>query len=70
MFLILNRDQANQNIARNTRNAYQQQVESVRKMPVTASGTNSSGSSVKSDEDAIFDSLVGADGGTDNLFGN
>lgn len=37
-------------------------------MPVSASGTNSSGSSVKSDEDALFDALIG-DSGTDNLFG-
>lgn len=68
MYYILNRDQATQNMAQNTRNAYQQQVESVRNRPQSASGTNSNGSSVKSDEDAIFDGLLGS-GGTDNLFG-
>ena len=68
MYLILNKDKATQNMAQNTRNAYAQQVESVRNMPVSASGTNSSGSSVKSDEDALFDALIG-DSGTDNLFG-
>lgn len=68
MYLILNRDRATQNMAQNTRNAYAQQVESVRSRPQTASGTNSNGSSVKSEDDAIFDSLLGS-GGTDNLFG-
>ena len=68
MYLILNKDKATQNMAQNTRNAYAQQVDSVRKMPVSAGGTNSSGSSVKSDEDALFDALIG-DSGTDNLFG-
>ena len=65
---LLNRDKAAANTANSTRKDMLSQMKQVRDMPATASGANSQGQAKDPDSD-VFDTLLGIDGGTDNLFG-
>ena len=67
--LLLNRDQANANVVKSTKNDMLNQMKNVRNIPMSASGANNQGDNRKSAEDSLFDSLVGTDGDLDNLFG-
>jgi len=67
--LLVNRDQANANVAQSTRKDMLNQMQNARNIPATASGVNSQGDSSNSFEDDVFDALLGADGNIDNLFG-
>ena len=65
---LLNRKQAAANTANSTRQDMLSQMKQVREMPTTASGANSQGKAKSPDGD-VFDTLLGLDGGVDNLFG-
>ena len=65
---ILNKDRVAQNTANATRQDIATQMKNVQSMPTTASASNSQQTNASPD-DSVFDSLLGADGGIDNLFG-
>ena len=65
---ILNKDQSAQNVAKSTKEDMLKQMKNVQNIPASASGANSQGESV-SDERQVFDSILGFDNKTDNLFG-
>tara|TARA_R100001129_G_C5282117_1_gene237201 strand:- start:256 stop:1131 length:876 start_codon:yes stop_codon:yes gene_type:complete len=65
---LVNRDEANKNVANATKNDMLGQMKNVRNIPASASGANSQ-ESPKSFEDDVFDALMGSDGDIDNLFG-
>mgnify|MGYP003660655781 FL=1 len=67
--LLVNRDQANTNVAQSTKKDMLNQMQNARNIPATASGVNSQGDSSSSYEDDVFDALLGSDGSIDNLFG-
>ena len=66
---LLNRDQANQNVANATKKDMLGQMKNVRDIPASASGANSQVEGAKSFEDNVFDALIDSDGDLDNLFG-
>ena len=66
--LLVNRDEANANVADATKKDMLNQMRNVRNMPTTASGANSAPENQNPD-DGIFDSLLGTDSELDNLFG-
>jgi hypothetical protein len=66
---LVNRDQANQNVANSTKQDMLNQMKNVRDIPASASGANSQGDAQSSFEDEVFDALLGSDGNIDNLFG-
>jgi hypothetical protein len=66
--LLLNRDQANANVVKSTKNDMLNQMKNVRNIPASASGANSQAIE-KSDDDKLFEGLLGLDGDLDNLFG-
>ena len=66
---LVNRDQANQNVANSTKEDLLHQMKNVRNIPASASGANSQGNAKASFEDEVFDTLLGSDGEIDNLFG-
>jgi len=65
---LINRDQANQNVANSTKKDMLHQMKTVRDIPASASGANSQGQA-QSMEDSVFDALLGTDGNIDDLFG-
>ena len=65
---LLNRDQANANVVKSTKDDMLNQMKNVRNIPATASGANSQSKEVTPDN-ALFDGLLGLDGELDNLFG-
>ena len=67
MMWVMNRDQAGENIASNTRKDVMQQIQKARSIPQSVSHSNSA--QVESNPtDDVFDVLKGADE-ADNLFG-
>jgi hypothetical protein len=68
MYYLLNREKTAQNVATSTKNEMLGQMKNARQIPTSQGGTNSSPAPTKSADDSIFDSLVGADGGLDDLF--
>tara|TARA_Y100001938_G_scaffold144298_1_gene218623 strand:+ start:2451 stop:3347 length:897 start_codon:yes stop_codon:yes gene_type:complete len=66
--LIINKDQAQANVAQNTKNEMLNQMKNVRQMPTSASGANSQGETVSEERD-VFNSILGNDNSVDNLFG-
>lgn len=69
VYYILNKDQANQNVANSTKKDMLNQMKNVRNIPTTASDSNSQGTAQKSTSDSMFDQMLGIDGEVDNLFG-
>ena len=67
-FHLVNRDQANTNIANSTRQDMLKQMKNVRGIPNTASASNNAGQSQTMDE-AVFDLIKTVDNDVDNLFG-
>ena len=65
----MNRDRNNANVANSTKQDMLKQMKNVRDIPTSQSGANSAKKS-ESPDDQLFDSLLGLDGGVDNLFGN
>ena len=66
---LINRDQANANIANNTKKDMLDQMKNVREIPASSAGVNSAKVEQKY-EDEVFDALKGADGDLENLFGS
>ena len=66
---LINRDQANQNVANAAKQDMLNQMQNVRNIPATASGANSQGDARPSFEDEVFNTLLDSDGNVDNLFG-
>ena len=69
IYYLLNKDKAATNVANNTKQDMLNQMKNVRNIPTSSSDSNSQGDAKKSPDDSVFDSLAGADGGLDNLFG-
>tara|TARA_R100000808_G_C2145009_1_gene152778 strand:- start:897 stop:1751 length:855 start_codon:yes stop_codon:yes gene_type:complete len=65
---LINRDQANQNVANSTKQDMLHQMKTVRDIPASASGANSQGEP-ESLEDNVFNALLDTDGNIDDLFG-
>lgn len=65
---LLNRNTVAQNTANATRQEMVAQMKNVQNMPATASASNSQQTNASPD-DSVFDNLLGADGGIDDLFG-
>tara|TARA_R100001463_G_scaffold35623_1_gene77346 strand:- start:1699 stop:2613 length:915 start_codon:yes stop_codon:yes gene_type:complete len=67
-YYLLNKGNANRNIANNAKQEVVQQMQNVRNIPQSASQTNSA-QAEKSPTDNVFDTLLGQDDKVDNLFG-
>ena len=65
---LLNKKQAATNTANSARKDMLSQMKQVRELPTTASGANSQ-AQPKNPDAEVFDTLLGLDGGVDNLFG-
>ena len=66
---LLNRDNANKNVANSTKQDMLNQMKTVRDIPASASGANSQADGPASFEDNVFDALLDSDGKIDELFG-
>ena len=66
---ILNKDKAASNVAASTKKDMLNQMKNVRQMPASASGVNSQGNSNDNPDRDVFNSILGFDSATDNLFG-
>ena len=64
---LLNRDQANANVVQHTKTDMLNQMKNVRNIPATASGANSRAQDIDPNN-AVFDTILGTDGDSDNLF--
>ena len=69
IYFLMNKDKANANVANNTKQDMMNQMKNMKDMPSTVGATNSAGSADKSEDDQIFDSILGSDGKLDSLFG-
>ena len=68
VYYLINRDKVNTNVAQNTKADMLNQMKNVRNIPTSQSGTNSAGTDSDPNRD-VFDSILGLDSDTDNLFG-
>ena len=68
IYYLMNKEQAAENVANNTKQEMLGQMKAVRNIPMSASNANSAPDS-KSPDDAVFDILKGMDEGAENLFG-
>ena len=68
IYLIMNKNKVNQNVANATKNDMLNQMKNVRDIPASQSGANSKAVSNKP-EDGVFDVLKNLDGGLDDMFG-
>jgi len=69
IYHILNKDKTASNVASSTKQDMLNQMKSVRNIPTSASGANSQGKKEESPDSDVFNSILGFDSGTDNLFG-
>tara|TARA_R100000329_G_scaffold17023_1_gene17289 strand:+ start:749 stop:1636 length:888 start_codon:yes stop_codon:yes gene_type:complete len=65
---LMNRDKNNANVANAAKNDMIKQMKTVREIPTSQSSANSTKVN-KTQDDAIFESILGLDEGIDNLFG-
>ena len=68
VYYLLNKDKAAANAANASKQDMLNQMKNVRDIPTSASDSNSQGER-KDTSDSLFDSMLGLDGGKDNLFG-
>lgn len=68
IYHILNKDRVAGNVARSTKQDMLNQMKNVRDIPTTASGVNSPSTERDPNSD-VFDTILGSDGGVDDLFG-
>ena len=68
IYHILNKDRVAGNVARSTKQDMLNQMKNVRDIPTTASGVNSP-STERDPKNDVFDTILGSDGGVDDLFG-
>ena len=69
IYYIMNRDKIDENIAKNARANIMKQMQNVKDIPKTIGSVNSLGKTSKSDDDQIFDSILGSERNLDSLFG-
>ena len=69
MYLLMNRNSVNQNVANATKEDMLAQMQNVRDIPTSQGGTNNAGDTQASPDDSVFDTLVDVDGNLDNMFG-
>ena len=69
IYYLLNKDKTNQNVANSTKKDMLNQMKNVRNIPTSASDSNSQGVAKKSQDNEVFDNMLGIDGDVDNLFG-
>ena len=65
---LMNRDKNNANVANAAKDDMIKQMKNVREIPTSQSSANST-KVTKNQDDKLFESLMGLDGGLDNLFG-
>tara|TARA_X000001388_G_scaffold58463_1_gene43743 strand:+ start:162 stop:1049 length:888 start_codon:yes stop_codon:yes gene_type:complete len=68
IMFLMNRDKNNANVANAAKNDMIKQMKTVREIPTSQSSANSTKVN-KTQDDAIFESILGLDEGIDNLFG-
>jgi hypothetical protein len=68
MYYLVNRDKVAKNVAASTKNEMLGQMNNARQIPTSQGGTNSAPKPTKSEDDNIFDALVGAGGNINDLF--
>ena len=68
IYMLVSKDEAQKNIANNTKKDMMTQMQNVRTIQPSASNAINAGQPAKLD-DALFDSLVDLDSGVDDLFG-
>ena len=68
MWLIVNKNKAQQNVANSTKKDMLNQMKSVRDIPTSRSATNSAGVAT-SQNDNVFDALLNSDGNIEELLG-
>ena len=69
VYYLVNRDKSAANIASNTKKDMLNQMKNVQSMPTSAGSTNSAGSANKSQDDQLFDSILGSEQSFEKLFG-
>ena len=69
MYLLINRNSVNANVANATKEDMLAQMKNVRDIPTSQGGTNNAGDSKPSADDSVFDALRDVDGNLDNMFG-
>lgn len=68
MYYLMNRGKVEQNVANSTKTEMLNQMNQARQIPTSQGGTNSAPKPTKSEDDNIFDALVGAGGNINDLF--
>ena len=69
MYLLMNKDKVKTNIASSTKEDMIKQMKTVRDIPTSQSGSNNATEKKTDVNDMVFESLLGLDGDSDNLFG-
>ena len=69
IYHIINKEKIESKIADNTRSEMMKQMKNVKDIPQTIGSVNSLGKTSKSDDDKIFDSILGSEQALDSLFG-
>ena len=69
VYLLVNKDKANANVANSAKADMLNQMKNVRNIPTSAGGSNNAGNKGGKD-DAVFEALKGLDSGLDNMFGD
>ena len=69
MYMLLNKQNVNQNVANATKKQMLNQMKNVRNIPTSQSGSNNAGDGSSNPNDSIFDTLLDVDGNLDNMFG-
>ena len=69
IYYLVNKEKIDANIADNARADVMKQMQNVKNIPKTIGSVNSLGKTSKSDDDKIFDSILGSEENLDSLFG-
>ena len=69
VYFLVNKDKAAANVADSTKKEMLSQMKNVRSIPKSNSNVNSAGTASKSQDDTLFESILGSDGDLDSLFG-
>ena len=69
IYYLVNKEKNDANIADNARADVMKQMQNVKNIPKTIGSVNSLGKTSKSDDDKIFDSILGSEQNLDSLFG-
>ena len=69
IYYLVNKEKIDANIADNARADVMKQMQNVKNIPKTIGSVNSLGKTSKSDDDKIFDSILGSEQNLDSLFG-